>query len=396
MAFTDITNDFREIVAKSSLPDMKRRKPSKSTRRNQEEEARRMINKEFMREAYSILNHVNNLSRMLASIRRPYLNVDASSSSLTQRQPSRALELTGEGAEQTWSGIRSLTNEERDQIDLQAKVILSKCRDRVRQMEELNNRQRAELSAQESSGLLRFLPSRLKQDSSSDLSSTLFLHNSGVTTYLTSRLAEASQTQSGMQEERIKRQTERTRTLGSGATLEGLVPAPVNAPQMTNSTSTRSWLGDAASNLAATILLPSASSNAQTKPAYVPQLQSPAQDEWEDDEYDDMELSASQIQQFETENANILKNVQDTLASVEKAESRLQEIAALQTELVTHLTQQSEIIDQIYEDSIVSTETVERGNVQLREAKRRAKDSRLYILIFLLGASFSLLFLHYY
>jgi len=256
--------------------------------------------------------------------------------------------------------------------------------------------ERAEMSAKESGGLLRFLPSRLKQDSSSDLSATLFLHHSGITNYLNRSLAEAGQTQSEMQEERIKRQTERTRTLGSGATLEGLVPAPVSAPQMASSSSTRSWLGDAASNLAATILLPSTTNNTPNKPSFTPQLQTPAQEEWDDDEYDDIELSSSQIQQFETENANILRSVQDTLASVEKAESRLQEIAALQTELVTHLTQQSDMIDQIYEDTVVTTDTVERGNIQLREAKRRAKDGRLYILIFLIGASFSLLFLHYY
>lgn len=39
---------------------------------------------------------------------------------------------------------------------------------------------------------------------------------------------------------------------------------------------------------------------------------------------------------------------------------------------------------------------VQKGNVQLREAKRRAKDSRMFILLFLIGASLSLLFLHYY
>jgi len=72
------------------------------------------------------------------------------------------------------------------------------------------------------------------------------------------------------------------------------------------------------------------------------------------------------------------------------------DISALQMELVEHLTRQTEITDQLYEDAIASTATVEKGNVQLKEAKRRAKDSRLYILVFLLGASFALLFLHYY
>ena len=40
--------------------------------------------------------------------------------------------------------------------------------------------------------------------------------------------------------------------------------------------------------------------------------------------------------------------------------------------------------------------TVEKGNEQLKEARRRARDGRKWILIFLVGASLSLLFLHYY
>jgi len=126
------------------------------------------------------------------------------------------------------------------------------------------------------------------------------------------------------------------------------------------------------------------------------QLSPPIDDDIDDDEDEDMELSSSQIQQFETENANILRSVQDTLASVQQAESRLLDISALQMELVAHLTRQTEMTDQLYEDAIATSATVEKGNIQLKEAKRRAKDSRLYILIFIFGASFALLFLHYY
>jgi len=72
------------------------------------------------------------------------------------------------------------------------------------------------------------------------------------------------------------------------------------------------------------------------------------------------------------------------------------DISALQTELVQHLTQQTRLTDQLYEDVIATTSTVEKGNVQLKEAKRRGNDGRLFILVFLIGASLSLLFLHYY
>ena len=72
------------------------------------------------------------------------------------------------------------------------------------------------------------------------------------------------------------------------------------------------------------------------------------------------------------------------------------DISALQMELIAHLTKQTEITDQLYEDAIATVAMVEKGNIQLKEAKRRAKDSRIYILVFLIGASFTLLFLHYY
>ncbi|KAJ3528282.1 hypothetical protein NM688_g8020 [Phlebia brevispora] len=117
-------------------------------------------------------------------------------------------------------------------------------------------------------------------------------------------------------------------------------------------------------------------------------------DDTEDEE--ELELTASQIMQFETENATLLQNVQDTLASVQQAESRLLEISALQAELVAHLTKQTEQTEQLYEDAIATAATVEKGNVQLKEARRRARDSRKWILLFLIGASLSLLFLHYY
>jgi len=116
----------------------------------------------------------------------------------------------------------------------------------------------------------------------------------------------------------------------------------------------------------------------------------------DDDDDDDIELTQSQILQFENENANILRAVQDNLESVQQAEARLMDISALQMELVNHLTQQTELTEKLYDDAIATTSMVEKGNREIKEAKRRAKDGRLFLLVFLLGASFSLLFLHYY
>lgn len=74
---------------------------------------------------------------MLSKIRKPYLNVDSRSVPLS-RQATRTIELGSAG--QSWADIRYLTNEERDQIDLQARVILARCADRVKEMEALEKR----------------------------------------------------------------------------------------------------------------------------------------------------------------------------------------------------------------------------------------------------------------
>lgn len=227
-------------------------------------------------------------------------------------------------------------------------------------------------------------------------------HHASITWYLSRRLAEASQTQKEIQEERVQRQLERTCTLGSGAAKEvalmghqSSVPTSISHPEQAQGGTPGSWLGNASSNLASSLAATIGVNPGwnETKPNYT---MAPVEDVDEYDYDDDCDLSASQIIQFEDENAAILRNAQDTLASVQQAESRLLEISQLQTELIAHLTHQTELTDRLFEDAMATTSTMDKGNEQLREAKRRGKDSRLYILVFLIGASLSLLFLHYY
>jgi syntaxin 18 len=201
---------------------------------------------------------------------------------------------------------------------------------------------------------------------------------------------EASQTQKDLQEERVKRQLERTKTLASGASKES---AWVESHPAANAqgTSNTSWLGDASSGFLAATLGTTSSEN-----RYAPQPLQPDSSFTSEDEDDDLELTSSQILQFEAENAALLQNVQDTLESVQQAESRLADISALQMELVTHLTRQAELTDQLYDDAIATTLTVEKSKAELKKAQQRGKDGRLFLLVFLIGASFSLLFLHYY
>ena len=77
------------------------------------------------------LGHIDELHKMLKSIRRAYLDVGSESSFV--RQTPRTLDLGR--ADQSWSNVRHMTNEERDQVDLQARLIISKCAERIRDME---------------------------------------------------------------------------------------------------------------------------------------------------------------------------------------------------------------------------------------------------------------------
>ncbi|KAM6495970.1 snare protein syntaxin 18/UFE1 [Amanita muscaria] len=379
MPFFNRTADFKDalIEKENDIPKAKRKKLKKKSETQLDELGQ--LGKNYLEEAYNVLSHINTLTWMLATIRKPYLNIDAREPPLAQRA-ARSLDLD-EGKD-TWANIRYLTNEERDQIDIQARVILSRCADRVKEMEALEKR-RSELVAKKKNPLTRFLPSRLRQEDSAS-SDFIAAHHSSITWYLSRRLTEASQSQKEIQEERVTRQLERTRTLGSGAGYEmhrfsAKDARPVGAPAK--------GYGGASPGLFGAI---GQQTSAKTKTPPVADVAV------SDDEDEEIELTASQIMQFETENANILRGVQDTLESVQQAESRLMDISALQMELVSHLTRQTELTDQLFEDAIATSSTVEKGNEQLREARRRAKDGRIFILLFLIGASLSLLFLHYY
>lgn len=177
-----------------------------------------------------------------------------------------------------------------------------------------------------------------------------------------------------MQEERVKRQLDRARSLG-GST----------------------GLGENSMNSPATSFGSFGSSSFHFVPPPVTSTSEIALGLEDDDGSDaDVELTEAQIQQFEAENAVILRQQEDLLASVKQAESRLLDISALQTELVVQLARQTEMVDTLYDEAIASQTEVEKGNEQLKKARERARSSRKWILMFILFATFCLLFLHWY
>lgn len=219
--------------------------------------------------------------------------------------------------------------------------------------------------------IFNFLPSLAPApvDSSGPL---LTAHRASIVWTLTNMLAKLSQTQTDMQEERAKRRAERSRTLGGGAAREAA------AMQVTADRGARSGAG---SGVPTPIMaVPAAALSIMP----------------EDEPPIDQQLSAEQLQQFESENNALLEHMESQLSSVLAAEKSLLEISSLQTELVRHLVQQTEITDKLYDEAVGSVAEMGKANTQLKQAKERSGEARLYLLVFLVGASMALLFLDWY
>ncbi|KAI8891279.1 hypothetical protein K501DRAFT_281357 [Backusella circina FSU 941] len=303
----------------------------------------------FTKEAYRVYQHINSLGRFLVSIRPAYLS--------TSHRPSRNRKPTAVQMDKAAEGslfslfpsdISHLTDRERDEIDFQAKLIIRRCIDRIKELEE-SEKIRKENQTHKKNGILtQWFHSVL----SSPAEDILSVHRSSMTWLLNQKLMEVSKLQKDQQEIRLEREIEK-------------------------------------------------SENQLSKSNYAESLVTPSKTTTHVDEstpFDAFEeqLSAEQVQMLEKENSVMLEDLNNTLNQVKTAEKALIEISTLQTQLANHLAAQTIQTDKLYADAIATTETVERGNLQLISARERNKSSRKFMLAFLIGASFVLLFLDWY
>lgn len=137
---------------------------------------------------------------------------------------------------------------------------------------------------------------------------------------------------------------------------------------------------------------------------------------------DEGELSAEELQMFESENHQLFNELNSTTEEVRQIESKVLHIAELQeifTEKVLtnfctnwfyycvswiigqiifffQVLQQEQDIDRIANTVVGATENVKDANEQIKQAIQRNAGLRVYILFFLLVMSFTLLFLDWY
>ncbi|TIB87156.1 hypothetical protein E3Q06_01295 [Wallemia mellicola] len=105
------------------------------------------------------------------------------------------------------------------------------------------------------------------------------------------------------------------------------------------------------------------------------------------------QLSQEQIQMLERENDELVESNKRDLIEIEKAQHSLLSITSLQSEILTHLTQQSKLVEQLYDDSLNSTGSLGDASKQLLQTRDRQESSRKFLVVFFIMAGLSILFL---
>ncbi|CAN6276383.1 unnamed protein product [Urochloa humidicola] len=84
------------------------------------------------------------------------------------------------------------------------------------------------------------------------------------------------------------------------------------------------------------------------------------------------------------------------LDAVQETETKMMEMSALNHLMSTHVLQQAQQIQYLYDQAIEATNNVERGNKELSQAIQRNSSSRTFLLLFFFVLTFSVLFLDWY
>eukprot|EP00245_Coleochaete_scutata_P012257 TRINITY_DN4729_c0_g1_i2.p1 TRINITY_DN4729_c0_g1~~TRINITY_DN4729_c0_g1_i2.p1 ORF type:complete len:102 (-),score=17.58 TRINITY_DN4729_c0_g1_i2:189-494(-) len=84
------------------------------------------------------------------------------------------------------------------------------------------------------------------------------------------------------------------------------------------------------------------------------------------------------------------------LESAEEAERKMLEMSALSHLFSTHVLQQAQQIELLYKQAVEATQNVDAGNKEIVKTIASNKDSRTFLILFMIVASCALLFLDWY
>ncbi|KAE8230652.1 hypothetical protein CF326_g4341 [Tilletia indica] len=418
----NLTNDFRALIAKAdpqgdnaarwhAQTKTHSRKPASTTEHQQALARRRTGEVAWIREALSIESTTRQLLRFLAAIRRPYLSLSVKQAATTSSvaildeqeaegstAATAAVPPGGDKTEQDlfarWKNVRQLTDAERDEVDLQTRMVVKKCIDRVKELEKAEEiRQRTSHTAGTSAlSLLVRLSSASSSHKAQIASEQLTQHRAAITSYLSRLLAEASNRARDMQERRLH-EVKRIQRNRKGASSAAAVAAAANGG------------GGGGGGGLFQPLFSSSTDTSTSKPpiitgtigaAYDPALALDSASSTTGPGTDILKtLSPAQIQLFESEESALINSLQSDLNAVMAAERKISDISELQTTLIQHLGEQSEAMNSLLGEAVDFRMEVGRGNEQLQKAKERNRAANKFLSIFLVGSGLGLLFLHW-
>jgi syntaxin 18 len=108
-----------------------------------------------------------------------------------------------------------------------------------------------------------------------------------------------------------------------------------------------------------------------------------------------LQLDEALTRELRHENVQLQKELDDTVDQVREVEAQVVAISQAHQLLADNLMKQKDNIHQISKQAIDARKSVLRGNKELVKASRRGVDFRIFVLLFLLLLSFTLLFLHW-
>ncbi|KAK5686549.1 hypothetical protein LTS10_002669 [Elasticomyces elasticus] len=309
----------------------------------------------FLQEAYKINAGIADLTRELRLKRPSYLSTAAAP---------RRRQLGNNDSQH--DRARPLTDKERDEIDAESKRLLRQINGAIqslKQAEDVRNQtaDSVALSKRAKGGLGALgrwaaggavTAKSIDEELDESRRKTVAVHRESVIVFLQKRLEEAGRVQSEMMEVRLGREVEKSKSMLYKSRMAGGIPYAQDDEEMP---------------------LPPRGNRRSTNMTngYDPALSSSATDERPP------ELTQEQQQLFAVENSAMLKHYEDQLDQIRTAERSILEISELQSTLVTNIQMQSEGIEQLVQDSYLTTENLGKGNKELKKASERRSTARL-------------------
>ncbi|KTW26167.1 hypothetical protein T552_03058 [Pneumocystis carinii B80] len=288
----------------------------------------------YIKEAYQIFKHINELKKFLNNIRHAYLNIESRESIDLQSFNKQHASIL------SCRSFKTLSDKQREEIDVKLGTIIKKSRERILKLEDFEKNRKAMLKK---TGFFTLF----FQDSAKKIEQLISEHRSSITWFLNKKLKDISRIHEEQQHIKLLRQIEKNKRIVDSANIISI------------------------------------ESNKQTtKDSMIFNLNT--------------NLSKEQVQILETENNEILEYFESTLDQVRSVQKSLSEISKIQTELASHIGEQSFITNRLCEEALSASQLIKNGSTQLIKTKKRNRTSAKLITWFLLISSSILLLLDWY